>query len=126
MRAVWPFALALAIAAVACGGKTEVVPRALLGRWVSDDARYQGRSLGISQRALIFASDQTHSENYAVHGVETNEGPDGAKRVTLAYGSAGVADLSLRLRLFPTAPPTLQIGDRDERWTRIPGSEKLQ
>ncbi len=124
MRTALPVALLCLLAALACRGETAVVPRALLGRWVCDDARYAGRSLAISQRALIFASDRTSSENFAVRGVETREIP-GATQVTIAYGNDGADDLSLRVRLYPTTPPSLQIGDRSERWTLSPAGGVL-
>jgi hypothetical protein len=122
VRAAWAFAGVVALVVLACGGEGEgeVVPRALLGRWECADARYAGRSLTVSQRALIFASDRTASENYGVHGVETRELPDGSTQVTIRYGNDTADDLALRVQLFPTTPASLQIGERRERWTLAP------
>jgi hypothetical protein len=126
VRAAWPVALAVALAALACGGKGEVVPRALLGRWICEDSRYAGRSLTISQRSLIFASDRTTSENFAVRGVETRALPDGSTAVAIAYGNDDADDLALRVQLLATTPASLRIGDRAERWTLAPAKGGLR
>jgi hypothetical protein len=117
VRAAWPVALLVALAVLACGGKGAVVPHGLVGRWVCDDARYAGRSLTISQHSLIFATDRTTSENFAVRGVETRALPDGSTAVTIAYGNDAADDLALRVQLLATQPVSLRIGDRAERWT---------
>jgi hypothetical protein len=118
--------LVFALIALACGARDRVVPRPLLGRWVCSDARYQGRTLEIAQRALTFASDQTHSESFTVFGVETQDAADGSLHVSISYGQDDGEDRALRLALFPTKPPSLRIGDRSERWSRVPGSEVLR
>lgn len=120
MHARWAAVFGFSLGLLACSGETPVVPRALLGRWVCADARYAGRSLSISQRSLLFAEDRTRSENFAVSGVESHLLPDGSTDITIAYGNEEADGRSLRVQLFPTAPPSLQIGDRAERWTLAP------
>jgi hypothetical protein len=110
----------LACALLACSSPDAVVPNALLGRWLCADARYAGRSLTISQRSLIFASDRTASENFTVRDVESRTLPGGAQAVTIVYGNDVADDLTLRVKLFDTEPASLQIGDRAERWTLAP------
>lgn len=114
--------LLLASALLACGGANAVVPDELLGRWACDDARYAGRSLTISQRSLIFASDRTASENFAVRGVASRELPDGSLLVTISYGNDAADDLTLNVKRFATQPASLQLGDRPERWTPLPAA----
>ncbi len=126
MRAAGPVALLFTLAAFACGGEGAVVPRAFLGRWVSDDSRYEGRSLTISQRSLIFASDQTTSENFAVRGVETRELENGSTAIAITYGNDDADDLVLSVQLHATTPASLQIGERTERWTPAPKNTGLQ
>jgi hypothetical protein len=114
--------LVFAFAALACDAESAVVPNALLGRWVCEDARYAGRSLEISQRALIFASGPTQSENFAVRGVSSLDLPTGETRVAIHYENEAADDLTLSLQLRKTTPPSLQIGDRLERWRLAPRS----
>jgi hypothetical protein len=114
--------LVFALAALACDAERAVVPNALLGRWVCEDARYVGRSLEISQRALIFASGPTQSENFAVRGVSTLDLPTGETRVAIHYGNEAALDLTLDLQLRQTTPPSLRIGERPERWKLAPRS----
>jgi hypothetical protein len=108
----------LGIAALACS-RDATIPNSLLGRWICGDARYAGRSLLITPRSLIFASDMTSSENFTVRGVETRVETDGTLFASIAYGRAG-EDLEIRIRRFETDPPSLTIGDRPERWTLAP------
>ena len=119
MRAMWPLALLCVLSALACGGN-DTLPRELLGRWVSDDPRYAGRSLSLSQRSIIFASDQTAAESFSVRDVETRREDDGSTAYEVAYGADGVGELVLRLRLSAGTPAALKIGDRSERWTIAP------
>ena len=108
----------LAIAALACS-RDGTIPNSLLGRWTCGDARYAGRSLLITPRSLIFASDMTSSENFTVREVETRLDADGTLFADIAYGKGGES-LQIRVRRFETDPPSLTIGDRPERWTLAP------
>jgi hypothetical protein len=114
-----PLALLCVLAALACGGDDRL-PRELLGRWVTDDPRYAGRSLSLSQHSIIFAADQTAAESFSVRGVETRRDDDGSTAYKIAYGSDGSGELVLRLRLSAATPATLTIGDRGERWAIAP------
>ena len=119
MRAKWPLALLCVLSAFACGGE-DTLPRELLGRWVTADPRYVGRSLSLSQRSIIFASDRTAAETFSVLGVEKQREDDGTTAYKIAYGADGVGELVLRLRLSAATPATLTVGDRGERWTIAP------
>ncbi len=126
MRAMGLIAFVLALTSFGCAKELRVVPNSFLGRWICDDARYAGRSLMISQRALMFASGPTTSENFMVRDVESEALPDGTTTLTITYGSERADDLALRLKLLGTEPATLQIGDRPERWTLDPKGRMLQ
>jgi hypothetical protein len=120
VKAGWLAAACGALLVIACGGKAEKIPDALVGRWASADPRYAERSLLISSRSLVFVSSKTSSENFAVRGVESHGEPDGSLSVVIAYGTRD-DDLTLRVRRFETKPPSLTLGDRPERWTLVPG-----
>lgn len=126
MRAVGLIAFVLALTAFGCAKELRVVPHTFLGRWTCDDARYADRALLISQRALMFTSGPTASENFMVRDVDAEALPDGTTTLTITYGNESADGLSLRLRLLTTDPATLQIGDRPERWTLDPKGRMLQ
>jgi hypothetical protein len=117
-------AVGLALLVLACGGASERVPEALCGRWESKAPGYVGRPLLLSGRSVVFVSSPTESENFAIRGVQTHAESDGSLSAEIAYGPAS-EQRALRVRLYATKPPTLAIGDRAERWTRVPGSERL-
>lgn len=124
VKAAWWSAACCALIVLACGGQDSGVPPELVGRWVTDARAYADRSLVIGTRSLVFASGPAASQNFAVRGVELNTLPDGTREAVIAYGAAGEG-LTLRVRRYETIPPSIRLGDRPERWTRIPGSERL-
>jgi hypothetical protein len=126
VRVTGLIAFVLALTAFGCREELRVVPSSFLGRWICADERYAGRALLISQRAVMFASGPTTSENFMVRGVDSEVLPDGTTTLTITYGNDSADDLSLRLELLATKPPSLQIGHRPERWTLDPTARMLQ
>jgi hypothetical protein len=115
---------ALCALAVACSRDQARIPDELIGRWQTDDPAYAGRMLSISPRSLLFASSATQSENFAVRGVELHDDPSSTLSASIAYGTRE-QDLTLRVRLHGTEPEVLTLGDRPERWTRLPATGRL-
>lgn len=122
MRSGRPIVLALALAALGCARQEAVVPRELLGRWVSADPDYAGRSLTLLSRSVTFGLSKTESESFTVRGVEAQPETDGGLSVEIIYGSA-VEQRVLRVRRFETQPPSLALGERSGRWTLALGDE---
>lgn len=110
----------LVTAALGCGSGA-TIPSELQGRWICGDERYAGRSLLITPRSLIFASDMTSSENFTVRSVDSRLESDGSLTARVAYGRGG-EKLEIRIRRLETEPPSLAIGDRPERWTLAPSN----
>jgi hypothetical protein len=115
VAAAWRSAALCVLVVLACGREQATIPGDLLGRWVSDDPAYAGRSLSISSRSLVFASSRTASDTYAVREVEAHPESDGSRTVLIAYGTAD-PPLTLRVHRFATDPPSITLGDRPERW----------
>lgn len=116
-------AVGLALLALGCGA-SDRVPEALRGRWESKAPQYAGRPLLLSSRSIVFVSSPTESENFPIRAIRTHAESDGTLSAEIAYGPDS-EQRSLRIRRFPTQPPTIAIGDRAERWTLVPGTERL-
>ena len=111
-------AFAVAIVALACARTAPNLPAQLLGTWQTNAPAYAGRSLFIASRSLAFSTGPSASNTYSVRSHESLRESDGSLLVVVSYRGEG-GDMSLRLRLLPTNPPSLQLGERPERWSRL-------
>jgi hypothetical protein len=90
----WPFsrgicALGLLMVAFAdCSGEER--PAGLIGTWMGTSPRHEGQFLEISERHLIFGSDEIHSTFYAIRGVES-ENLESGTLYTIEYHGVGLA-----------------------------------
>jgi len=106
----------LALGAVGC--RDEGVPDALMGRWVTDDPRYAGRSLTIDRATIAFGVGEAVSEIHAIDGVATRA--LGAGEVhTVRYRESDGGVTSVDLELVPGAG--LRFENHEELWVRDEG-----
>jgi hypothetical protein len=102
------------LAALACA--REAVPHELIGRWTSDDPRYEGRSLEIGPDRLAFGAGLGSSLSYRVRGIERETDTETGTLYRLYYDAPGEPERALQLRL-PT-PGRLRMDNHSELWTR--------
>lgn len=113
--------VAVGVAALACSEKA--VPEALLGRWASDDPRYQGRSLVVLPNTLEIGQGEGRSEIVAIDSIESEVGIEGGTLYVIRYRSPYGDEQSLRLVVLPGSPASLRIENHSELWTRRDGGD---
>jgi len=114
-------ALALAVATLAAGGcREQGVPDALVGRWISHDPRYAGRSLSIDRETITFDAGGALGAVHAIVAVDTAD-PGGLPVHTVRYRESDGATTSVTLEVVPGAPVALRFENHDELWVRDHG-----
>ncbi len=117
-------ASALGLGGASCTGRD--VPEALLGRWVTNDPRYTGRSLAISPATIEFSLDAANRESFLIEGVDSERQRDGATLHVVHYRAGEGPLQSVRLQTARRSPPTLRFQNHAEIWTREGGAGALQ
>jgi hypothetical protein len=100
----------------ALGCAREAVPTELIGRWTSDDPRYENRSLEIGAEQIVFGVDAGIRISYRLRGVELETNPATGVLYRLVYEGSGEPERELQVRI-PT-PGRLRIENHSEVWTR--------
>jgi hypothetical protein len=96
-------------------------PESLVGRWVSEDPRYAGRSLAIDATTIAFGLGSAVPEVHAIEDVDTVTGNDGSAIHTVRYrGSDGDTE-TLRLETLGGDRPALRFENHAELWLRQRG-----
>lgn len=94
------------------------VPAELVGRWVSEDPRYAGRSLEIRWQLVKLGIDANTSQVFVIRDVESEASAEGPTRYVLHYDDEEGTDQALRLELVPGPPPGLRLENHSELWVR--------
>ena len=112
-------ALALLVAG-ACGPPTlDQVPAHLVGRWQTDAPRYAERWLEVRPDSLSFGMGRVALDVHAIERIEIEPEADEGAAYRLHYTEVeGFSDV-LVLHYRGTPAPSLRLGARDEKWTRV-------
>jgi len=66
-------ATALFSSLLGCGGGSDVLPEELCGRWVTGDAKYEGRYLELSNESIRFGNGDEQLSEFPVVGIHVSE-----------------------------------------------------
>lgn len=120
LQALLAAATVLGLGAASCSDRA--VPEALLGRWVTRDPRYTGRSLAISPATIEFAQDAASRESFLIEGVDSEALRDGATLHVVHYRKGEGQLQMVRLQTLRRSPPTLRFENHKEIWTHEGGA----
>jgi len=86
--------LVLALLCAACPEQSSTLPAELMGRWVTQDSRFEGRAMQFEAGQLSF---ETGSEPRTIHRISAVEPGDGPGTLTVIY--LGGEEMEYRLDL---------------------------
>ncbi|MBK7951601.1 MAG: hypothetical protein IPK00_23235 [Deltaproteobacteria bacterium] len=106
----------LALLLTACSPPPMDMPKELLGTWVTDDPRYQERTLVLRPDAVVFGTGPLTTDRHSLVAVEALEPNEGwtPYRFSFRESDAEVATLELAYRVGAT--PELRLRNRTEIW----------
>jgi len=120
-------ALLAALLLVACAPEPSKPPSEIVGTWVTDAPRYEGRHFEVRDDAIVFGTGRfSASLRHSLVSVETEPepGPDGWIPCVLHYREpdGAVSDLVLSYRVKPRLQ--LRFEHRKGIWTRLVATRK--
>jgi hypothetical protein len=119
MRGRCRSALLAAVAWIALGcAPSHELPPPLHGRWTCDDPRYYGRALVLTGNSVTFETGVSAPEVHVVRSTSHARDRKEGVRYVIGYGGDGEVVRELRLHLVYSAPLSVRIGERPERWLK--------
>lgn len=95
----------------------EEIPAHLIGTWMATSPSHQGRFIEISDKHIIFSSDEIHSIFYAIHRVESIGMEDGFA-YSIEYRGVGGGSRMLSLRYIDGDPVAIELENQAGNWIR--------
>jgi hypothetical protein len=109
--------IVLALAFASCADASSA-PAAVLGRWVSDDARFANRTLEIGSHVVRFVDGNAELDAIVIHGVEVTREPGTPQRIEIAGHARDGAEVELVLELQTQPTERLRIETQTATWHR--------
>lgn len=97
-------------------------PTALLGRWTTEDPRYEGRALEITPELVTLELGPAGTQVMVIDEISARAEPDGTVRYAVRYHDQSGEEQTLRLELERGATPVLRFENHTERWRRQPAT----
>jgi len=109
-------AAAFALLAAACTDRE--APEALVGHWMPQDPRYEGRSLDITPTTIKLGQGGMRSALYPIEAIESVPGDGGGTLHELFYRNVDGDTAVMRFLTLPGSPATLRFENHDDLWVR--------
>lgn len=101
IRQVWCHACAC-VALVGCSAQEEALPEGLYGRWVTQDARYEGRYFEVLPgAALEFGQGAGSTHGGEVTSVVSSPGDGDSKHCEIGYSNVEGTEFTIALEFSP-------------------------
>jgi hypothetical protein len=100
----------------ACTPPDATVPTELLGKWMTDDSRYAGRTFELRSDAIVFGTGPYSTDFHALVAVEPLEPSEGwtPYRFSIRESDAAIGEIEVAYRRGAT--PELRFRHRSEIW----------
>jgi hypothetical protein len=103
---------------LACSTPQIDVPPELVGRWTTDDERFDGRAMEFTSQSVTFETGIEPPTMHAVVAIDSDETAGSERAMIIRYLGEGGGESTLTLR-YDTSTQTVRLENRrDVLWTR--------